>query len=148
MSFTNVEFCDTNIIVYAYDSSAATKHQEAQRLMNRLWLGRSGALSLQVLQETYVNLTRKLRPAYSPFDARTIIGDLATWRVVVEPTRRDVIDAAERSELWNVSFWDAMILVAARRAGASILWSQDLSDGHSFDGVTVRNPFKQSPAAP
>ena len=144
MSFTSVEFCDANVVVYAYDSSAAAKHQEAQNLLNRLWVSRSGALSLQVLQEVYVNLTRKLRPAYSPTDARAIIGDLATWRSVVEPTRRDVIDAAEQSELWGISFWDAMILVAARRAGASIMWSEDLSDGQSYDGVVVRNPFARS----
>jgi hypothetical protein len=50
MSFTSVEFCDANVIVYAYDSSVATKHQMAQRLLNRLWFGRSGALSLKVLQ--------------------------------------------------------------------------------------------------
>src|SRR5438045_25536 len=116
MSFTSVEFCDTNIVVYAYDSSAAAKHQAAQTLLNRLWVERSGALSLQVLQESYVNLTRKLCPAYSPTDTRTIVGDLATWRSVIEPNRQDVLDAAERSERWGVSFWDATILVAARRA--------------------------------
>jgi predicted nucleic acid-binding protein len=148
MSSTSVEFCDTNVVVYAYDSSAAAKYQEAQRLLNRLWVGRSGALSLQVLQEVYVNLTRKLRPAYSPTDARAIISDLATWRSVVEPTRRDVIEAAEQSQIWGISFWDAMILVAARRAGALIVWSEDLSDGQSYDGIVVRNPFARStPAA-
>jgi predicted nucleic acid-binding protein len=141
MSFTSVEFCDTNVVVYAFDSSAAAKHEVAQNLLSRLWGERSGALSLQVLQETYVTLTRKLRPAYSPADARTIVGDLAVWRSVVEPTRRDVLDAAERSALWGISFWDAMILVAARQAGASMVWSEDLSDGQSYDGVVVRNPF-------
>lgn len=141
MSFTSVEFCDTNVVVYAYDSSAAAKHRQAQDLLNRLWVARTGALSLQVLQEAYVTLTRKLRPTYAPADARTIISDLSTWRSVVEPTRRDVLDAAERSELWSISFWDALILVAARRAGASILWSEDLSDGQTYDGVVVQNPF-------
>jgi predicted nucleic acid-binding protein len=97
-----------------------------------------------VLQEVYVNLTRKLRPASSPTDTRAIIGDLATWRTIVEPTRGDVLEAAERSELWGISFWDAMILVAARRAGASIVWSEDLSDGQSYGGVVVRSPFARS----
>ena len=96
MSSTSVEFCDTNIVVYAYDSSATTKHRQARELLNRLWVDRNGALSLQVLQEAYVTLTRKLRPSYSPAKARSIVTDLSTWRLVVEPTRRDVLVAPAR----------------------------------------------------
>src|SRR5665811_1810167 len=102
MNSTSVEFCDTNIVVYAYDFSAAAKHQQARDLLNRLWLDRAGALSLQVLQAAYVTLTCKLRPSYSPAKARSIVADLSTWRLVVEPTRQDVLDATERSDLWSI----------------------------------------------
>lgn len=137
----SVEFCDTNVIIYAYDQSAGEKYGQARDLLDRIWASRVGALSLQVLQESYVSLTRKLRPAYTPTEARSIVADLATWPSVIEPTRLDVLGAIDRSLSWQVSFWDALILTAAKRARASVVWSEDLNDGQSYDDVLVRNPF-------
>jgi predicted nucleic acid-binding protein len=136
----SVEFCDSNVIVYAHDRSAGTKHP-AQLLIARLLATDLGSLSVQVLQEVYVTLTRKLHPAFSAADARLVVDDLSKWPSVVEPTRRDVLDAINGSMRWGVSFWDALILVAANRAGASIVWTEDLNDGQRYDDVTVRNPF-------
>lgn len=140
MNDEGVEFCDTNILVYAYDLSAGEKRTTARRLLEGLWESGRGALSLQVLQEFFTTLTRKASPPVSASIARRIVEDLATWRVY-EPGRADLFAAIDASMEWNISFWDAMILVAARRSGASILWSEDLNDGQEYGGVVVRNPF-------
>jgi predicted nucleic acid-binding protein len=139
----SVEFCDTNIFVYAYDLSAGRKRTRARGLLETLWASGDGTLSVQVLQELFVTLTRKISPALPPPDARTIISDLVRWRVV-EPTRNDVLLAIDAASRWQLSFWDAMIVVAAQRAGAAVIWSEDLNDGQDFDGAIVQNPFRAS----
>ena len=136
----SVEFCDTNVIVYAYDSTAGAKHDRAQALLERLWLDGKGALSVQVLQELFVTLTRKVARPVDPGEARAIVADLATWSLV-QPAASDVLAAIDATIRWQLPFWDAMILTAAQRAGAAVLWSEDFSDGQRFDAVTVRNPF-------
>jgi predicted nucleic acid-binding protein len=136
----SVEFCDTNVIVYAYDSTAGAKHDRAQALLERLWLDGKGVLSVQVLQELFVTLTRKVARPVDPGEARAIVADLATWSLV-QPAASDVLAAIDATIRWQLSFWDAMILTAAQRAGAAVLWSEDFSDGQRFDAVTVRNPF-------
>jgi predicted nucleic acid-binding protein len=82
---------------------------------------------------------RDQRERHTP-TARTIVADLATWHVVT-PTPSDVLAAIDATVNWNVSFWDAMIPVAAQRSGAALLWSEDLHAGQTFDTVTLRNPF-------
>ena len=135
------EFCDTNVFVYAYDTTAGTKRSAAKRLLERLWGSGEGVVSVQVLQELYVTLTRKAAPPLASADARALVQDLATWRVI-EPSRRDVLEAIDGAQRWRTSFWDAMILTAASKAGAAVVWSEDLNDGQSYDGTTVRNPFR------
>jgi predicted nucleic acid-binding protein len=141
MSYTSVEFCDTNVLVYAYSAPADARWRRAQQLVNRLGDDRTGALSVQVLQEFYVTATRRGTPPLAPDAARRIVEQLSAWQVV-EPTARDVLDAIDGSVRWQVAFWDAMLLVAANRAGASVLWSEDLNEGQRYDAVTVRNPFR------
>jgi predicted nucleic acid-binding protein len=138
----SAEFCDTNIVVYAYDNSAGSKRAQARALLERLWQSGEGAVSIQVLQELYVTLTRKLTTPLASADARALVSDLSTWHVI-EPTRGDVLEAIDASTRWRVSFWDGMIVVAAQRAGATVIWSEDLNEGQVFDGTTVRNPFRQ-----
>ncbi len=135
------EFCDTNVIVYAYDTSAGDKRTRARQLLERLWHSGDGVLSIQVLQELFVTLTRKLGPPLPGADARAIINDLATWRTV-EPTPTDVLEAIDAALNWQLAFWDAMIVTAARKARADVLWSEDLNDGQAFGGTVVRNPFR------
>jgi len=136
----SVEFCDTNVVVYAYDTSAGAKHVRARQLLERLWVEGVGAVSVQVLQELFVTLTRKIAQPLSTPTARTIVADLAMWHVVT-PTPSDVLAAIDATVNWNLSFWDAMILVAAQRSGAALVWSEDLNAGQTFDTVTLRNPF-------
>ena len=141
MSDEGLEFCDTNVIVYAYDVTAGEKRDSAKRLLERLWASGSGVLSVQVLQELFVTLTRKGSPPLRPVDAQAIVSDMTAWKVI-EPTRHDVLEAIESSMRWNLSFWDAMVLTAAKKAGAAVLWSEDLNDGQIFDGTVVHNPFR------
>jgi predicted nucleic acid-binding protein len=136
----SAEFCDTNIIVYAFDTTAGAKHERAKLLLERLWQEGVGALSVQALQELFVTLTRKIARPLNPLAARGIVADLATWNVV-QPSAPDVLTAIDASVRWQVSFWDAMIITAAQRAGAVVVWSENLSSGQGFDDVTVRNPF-------
>ncbi|TAK34307.1 MAG: PIN domain-containing protein [Chloroflexota bacterium] len=137
----SVEFCDTKVIVYAYDLSAGAKRTQSLKLLRHLWKSGDGALSMQVLQETFVTLTRKAVPPLAPLDARAIVSDLSTWKVI-EPGRQDILDAIDGALRWRVSFWDAMVLTAARKADAAVIWSEDLGDGQRYDGIVVRNPFR------
>lgn len=134
------EFCDTNVLVYAYDATAGSKREEAGVLLARLWGSGSGVVSLQVLQELFVALTRKIPQPLPALDARSIVADMTAWRVV-EPRSQDILAAIDSAARWRISFWDAMILTAASRAGAQTVWSEDLNAGQAYDSVTVRNPF-------
>lgn len=139
-SATNAEFCDTNLLVSTYDASAGVK-RAGPAPAGALWLSGTGVLSIQVLQELDVSLTRKLAQPLPPQQARQIVADLAIWRLVT-PTGHDVLEAIDANLRWQVAFWDAMLVTAARKAGAGVLWSEDLNDGQNFDGTVVRNPFR------
>ncbi len=133
-------FLDANVLVYAQDTHDPTKQQQSRALIAGLAASGAGVISTQVLQEFYVNATRKLKQPISRSDARDIVADYATWRV--QPvSARDVLDASLMEEQHTLSFWDALIVVAAMRTGAAVLLSEDLLDGRKFGAVTVRNPF-------
>jgi predicted nucleic acid-binding protein len=139
----SVEFCDTNVLAYASDTTSPAKREAALGLLRRLWAEEKGALSVQVLQELYVTLTRKALPPVPHAEARSRIEELADWRVFV-PGSRDVLAAIDSAARWQVSLWDAMILTAAKGLTAEIVWSESLNDGQDYDGVRVRNPFAVS----
>ena len=134
------QFVDTNILIYAHDSSAGVKHDKTKALLNELWRSGDGYLSIQVLQEFYVNVTRKLAIPLSPELAIEIITDLSAWRVH-SPKASDLVDAIGLQTRRQISFWDAMILTSARQLGCQMVWSEDLNAGHNYEGIEVRNPF-------
>jgi predicted nucleic acid-binding protein len=88
----NRAFVDTNILVYAHDDSAADKRDQARALVEQLWESRDGCLSVQVLQEFFVTVTRKIAKPLSPAMAKEIIADLARWYVHT-PAPDDVLAA-------------------------------------------------------
>lgn len=133
-------FVDSNLFVYAYDVSAGSKREIARDLIAGLWRERAGCLSVQVLQELFVNLTRKAPKPLSARAAAALVEDLSAWRVH-SPGPLDVLSAIEMHERMSVSFWDAMILTSARSLGCQVLYSEDLGAGQSYDGVVVVNPF-------
>jgi predicted nucleic acid-binding protein len=135
------EFVDTNILLYAYDTSAAARHDRAREIVGRLGRERTGVLSVQVLQEFIVNATRKIAVPLSPGVARERVRVLARWRLHT-PTAADVIAASEVAEQAQLSFWDAMIVRSAAQMNCSVLWTEDLNHGQLVSGVELRNPFR------
>lgn len=140
MSDDALQFIDSNILLYAYDSSAGERHIRAAKLVGELGLTRRGALSTQVLQEFFVNATRKIATPLPLEDAVGRLQVLSRWQVHV-PGPQDVIAAARSSQADQLSFWDAMIVRSASALGCTTLWSEDLNDGQQFGEVKVRNPF-------
>lgn len=134
------QFVDTNIVVYAHDTTAGSKHVRARQLMAELWAQGTGCLSVQVLQEFFVTVTRKVRSPLPPEAARQHVEDLGQWRVH-SLTVPDVLEAIGLHQEAKVSFRDAMVLVSARRLECPVLWSEDLNEGQVLSGVTIRNPF-------
>jgi len=142
MTSMTVEFCDTNVLVYAYDGTEPKKHASALSLVERLWEERSGALSIQVLGEFYVTVRRKIPKPLSAPEARSALADLSTWTVHT-PSAETVLSATDIAERYQLNYWDALIVQAARELGALTLWSEDLRSGATYQGVRVRNPFAE-----
>lgn len=134
------EFIDTNVLVYAHDISAGIKHVRARALIEELWETGGGCLSLQVLQEFYVNVTRKVAKPLDNAAAAAIIASLAAWTVHL-PDVDDLLGAIELQRSEQVSFWDAMILHSAKRLDCEMVWSEDLNPGQQYNSVQVNNPF-------
>lgn len=134
------EFVDTNILVYAYDRTAGNKFGRARELIERLWDSGEGVLSTQVLEEFYVSVTGKIPQPLKPERARDIVADLGTWKVALLEVP-DVLKASRLSERYKLSFWDGLILAAAQKEGATVVWSEDFNHGQNYDGATVQNPF-------
>jgi predicted nucleic acid-binding protein len=107
-----------------------------------LWDQGGGVISVQVLQELYVTLTHQARLSMDHAQAREIVANFSTWSVYA-PDAENVLAAIDAAGHWRVSFWDALIFFAAHASGASLVWSEDLNDGQSYDGVVVRNPFTE-----
>jgi predicted nucleic acid-binding protein len=133
-------FVDTNILVYAHDLDAEQKHERARGVVEDLWNSRSGALSTQVLQEFYVNVTRKIPRPISRSIARDLVQAYARWDLVIIDASR-IQRASDLEERHKLSFWDALIVIAAQDAGATRLLSEDLTDGQRFGALRVEDPF-------
>jgi len=133
-------FVDTNILIYAHDSSAGAKHDRARQLIERLWTSGEGVLSTQVLQELCINLRRKVARPIPVEEVRQLIQDYMSWEIVVN-TAESVIRALEIEVRHKISFWDALVLHAAESSGAAILYSEDLSAGQSYGSIQVVNPL-------
>jgi predicted nucleic acid-binding protein len=133
-------FVDTNVLAYAHDRSEAAKQPVARALLEALWRDRAGVLSTQVLQELYVVATRKFDPPMPRAAARELVVVYASWPVVQVDVPL-VLAASELEERHTLSFWDALVVEAARRAGATRLVTEDLQAGRRIGGVAVENPF-------
>lgn len=134
-------FFDTNILIYTDDASVPHKQSRAIQLITDYQRRGLSVISLQVMQEYFSAVTKKL--GVDPELAQRKIQLLAVGRVVrFEPN--DVIAAIELHRLTRISFWDALIVHAARLAGAAVLYSEDLQHGAFLGGVSIVNPFLPS----
>jgi predicted nucleic acid-binding protein len=132
-------FVDTNVLLYA----ASTNPAEADKrnaARSVLATGDYG-FSVQVAQEFFVNATGKLKPPLSSGDALKFLQEILPGEIV-ELDFALFQEAVRLRERFQISYWDAAIVAAAKRLGATTLYSEDLSDGQIFDGVQVVNPFR------
>ena len=136
----DLSFVDTNVLVYAFDKSSSPKKRIAQRLLNELMEEDRLRVSTQVLQELFVTLTRKVSQPCSSDEALAVLEDLAAWPLMAVDYAaiRAAVGLANQAKL---SFWDALVVVAAARTGAAVLYTEDMSDGREVLGVRVSNPF-------
>ena len=132
-------FIDTNVLIYAHDVDAGEKRAIARDLLRELWSERTGVLSMQVLQEFYVNVTRKIASPLSRDLARRIVGAYETW--CVETTPKEMTTAFQIEEESRIGFWDALIVASAARSGALRIFSEDLNAGQKIYGISIENPF-------
>jgi predicted nucleic acid-binding protein len=135
-----VHFLDTNILLYSVssDPAEAVKRERALALLDR----DEGALSVQVLQEFYVQATRPSRP--DPLPHAIASGLIATWtRFPVQDITLAILDGAlEIKARHRFSYWDSAIIAAARALGCRTLYSEDLSHGRQVDGIAIVDPFR------
>jgi predicted nucleic acid-binding protein len=136
-------FVDTNVFIYALDPADLQKHESARLWQAELWKRGDGRVSYQVLQEFYSNVVKKW-PALRQ-QARSAVRELLVWQPVV-------VDGQLIERAWNIqdryqlSFWDSLIVAAAKVAACRYLLTEDLQAGQDIDGITVINPFRRSPA--
>lgn len=138
---TSPVFVDTNVLVYAHDATETTRQPVAHAVIAELWRTRSGALSTQVLQEFYVVATRKYDPPMPRRQARELVDAYSQWQLVQVDVPL-ILTASHLEERHTLSFWDAVIVEAARRAGASRIVTEDLQSGRRLAGVLIDNPFE------
>ena len=141
MTSEGFTFVDTNVLVYAHDQSESLRQPLAEAALTQLWDSRTGVLSTQILQEFYAVATRKLDPPMSRRAAREVIGLYAAW-ALVQVDAALILTASELEESHQLSFWDALVVEAARRAGATRLLTEDLQDGLVIGDVRIENPFR------
>lgn len=138
-----VRFVDTNVLLYAV-SRAASERRKAEAALEILEKG-DVALSVQVLQEFYVQATRASRADRLTREQASLL--IESWlrfpiQDLTVPLMRAALDTTAR---FRISYWDAMVIEASRAMGCTIILSEDLNDGQTFDGVRVQNPFRTKP---
>ena len=136
-------FVDTNILIYAHNLDAGAKHDIAVSIIERLWEKETGVLSTQVLLEFYVNVTRKISAPLSPAKARGVIENYLAWQVELNDPET-ILLASEIEERYLLSFWDSLIVAAARRGSANKILTEDLTHGQRLEGIYIENPFLKS----
>ncbi len=132
-------FLDTNVLIYAHDIDAKGKHHAAKTLLAELWSDRSGVVSVQVLQEFYVNATRKIAHPLPKESARLVVSTYAVW--CGETTPAEISTAFRIEEESHIGFWDALIVASAVKSGATRILSEDLNAGQMIAGIRIENPF-------
>jgi len=132
-------FFDTNVLVYADDKAAPSKQRRALELVAEHRRAGTGVVSLQVLQEYFVTVTRKLQ--VDARIARRKVELLAEFDVAT-PDVADVLAAIDLTRLHSFSFWDALVLRSAQQAGCRVLYTEDMQLAREMDGLRIVNPFR------
>lgn len=134
-------FVDTNILVYAHDLSSGRKSEIAGNLLRQLWDSERGAVSLQVLNEYFVNVTRKIPRPLSIAEAQNHVRRYGAW-IRNDSGVSTSLRAIDLMQTHKLSFWDCMVIAAAEEAGAAEIVTEDLNHGQIVAGVRIVNPFR------
>jgi len=135
-------FVDSNVLIYAHDLDAGAKHEVARNILGQLWSDRTGVLSPQVLQEFYVNVTRKIPSPLAKDVARQAVNSYAVW--CIDTTAAEIGAAFRIEDEFRLGFWDALIIASAIKGGTSRILSEDLNAGQIIAGIRVENPFARA----
>lgn len=141
---TGAVFVDSNVFLYAMDNADPKKQDAARNWREHLWKNRRGRISFQVLNEFYVNAVRKHPGARE--QARAEIRDLLAW----DPVAQDdslLEEGWKIQDRYQISYWDAMIVAAAKAMSCAYLLTEDLQAGQKFDGIEILNPFLRAPTS-
>jgi len=136
-----VRFVDTNVLLYAVSTAAAEAEKTARA--RELLEAEDLALSVQVLQEFYVQATRASRTGRLSHEQASKLVDAFLRYPVLDVSTELMRSACDTADRFAISYWDAAIVEAARKLGCKTLLSEDLADGESYGGVTVENPFRR-----
>jgi predicted nucleic acid-binding protein len=136
-------FIDTNVLVYSHDQDAGSKREIPLTVMQELWEQEIGVISTQVLQEFYVTVTRKIPNPLSPATARGIIENYLFWHVELNDSDT-ILSASEIGERHMISFWDSLIIAAAKNARADRILTEDLNHGQMIESILIENPFLEA----
>lgn len=137
---TDRHFIDTNVLIYAFDSSEPTKQQIAVNRIDDAVRNGSGVISTQVLGEFFHTLVvrKQLLPAD---EAARAVNDFATGLEVVEITLPIVQAAIATHQRYQLRYWDSLIVAAANHRGCTEIITEDMNDGQDYGGSMVKNPF-------
>jgi predicted nucleic acid-binding protein len=133
-------FVDTNILIYAHDLDAGRKHKIAVSIINNLWEEETGIISIQVIQEFYVNITKKIPHPLLPAKARGLLSNYFSWHLEIT-VPATILLASEIGERHLLSFWDALVVATAYQAKAEKILTEDLQSGQMIEGILIENPF-------
>jgi len=136
-------FVDANVLIYAHDVDSKSKHATAKNILRELWTERTGVLSMQVLQEFYVNVTRKIRSPLPRDSARLVVTSYSIWCMEITPAELSLAFRIEDES--RIGLWGALIVAAAVKSGATRLLSEDLTPGQKIAGLRIENPFATVP---
>jgi len=139
-------FVDTNILLYSRDASEPEKQPVAEELLRRLWESRLGRISVQVLNEYFVNVTGKLDPGLPAAEAWEDVEALQAWNPV-ELGWALLRKGYPIHQRYGLSWWDSLIVAAADTAACTVIFSEDLSSGQLYNGMRVIDPFTEDPTA-
>ncbi len=140
----SIVFVDTNVLIYSEDGADQHKQAAALGWLRARWIKRCGRVSSQVLNEFYVNVTRKIKPPMAAADAHCEVRRYQRWQSWV--LDHDTVEVAWALESrCPLSYWDALIVAAAQQQGCGMLLIEDLQHEQLIDGVRIVNPFLVGP---
>ena len=134
------QFLDTNVLLYAYDLTAGQRHTRASELVLQLARAHEAVVSVQVMQEFYVNAVSKIAQPLTYEQVLPRLEAFSRW-YVHSPLPADVVVATRLAHRYQLSFWDSMVVLSAIRMKCEVLWTEDLNHGQIIEGVEIRNPF-------